>query len=276
MILLIRIRKKENPERSAAREVDQVAQHIRALSHELRESLVLPDPEEEVMTGVMWGDHYALFTPAFWATMAWMETSGHHCPHRLGQSLKEEVAACLLGGHGIPAEVGLAAFYRLRQKGLFDEPVPSEEAIFKQLSRPLQVGRRSVRYRFARQRATFVSEALKTLRCSVPPLQNDVEFRNWLMELKGIGPKTASWITRNWLDSDHVAIIDIHIHRAGLIMGLYDDRQSPSRNYFDMESKFLDFAHRIDVRPSRLDALIWRQMKDAGSIALEVLKRLRA
>jgi thermostable 8-oxoguanine DNA glycosylase len=57
-------------------------------------------------------------------------------------------------------------------------------------------------------------------------------------------------------------------------MGLYNRRDSPAKNYFEMERRFLAFSERISVRPSKLDALIWRQMKDAGSIALDVLQRL--
>jgi endonuclease III len=41
------------------------------------------------------------------------------------------------------------------------------------------------------------------------------------MSLPGIGPKTASWIARNWLDADDVAILDIHIMRVGQVIGLF-------------------------------------------------------
>ncbi len=107
-----------------------------------------------------------------------------------------------------------------------------------------------------------------------PPTEDDLEFRRWLLQLGGIGPKTASWITRNWLRSDRVAIIDIHIQRAGLLMGLYNLKQSPAKEYFDMEDRFLAFANCLGVKASILDALIWRRMKDAGSLVFTLIERI--
>lgn len=87
------------------------------------------------------------------------------------------------------------------------------------------------------------------------------QFRDDLMEIPGIGPKTASWIARNWLGSDEVAILDIHIIRAGVLIGLFDSRQSVPRDYKAMEERFLTFARALDVRPSLLDAVMWREMR---------------
>jgi N-glycosylase/DNA lyase len=250
-----------------------MAQEILAEFGGIREKLALPDPDEYVMNGIEWGHHCALFTPAFWATLAWLDKADNRYKrYRLGETLEEEIAACLLGGYGIPAEIGLAAFYRVRDVGLLAGPPPSEEAICRILSEPIEIDKRKVHYRFAHQRSKYLSEALNKLHCSTPPTQDDFAFRNWLLECKGIGAKTASWITRNWLDSDKVAIIDIHIHRAGLLMGLYCIGESPAKHYFNMERKFLAFAAGIGVKATTLDTLIWRQMKDAGNIALELIK----
>jgi thermostable 8-oxoguanine DNA glycosylase len=73
-----------------------------------------------------------------------------------------------------------------------------------------------------------------------------------------------------------VAIIDIHIHRAGLLMGLYNHADTPAKNYFEMERKFLDFARLIKVKASILDALIWYEMKHAGTMALDLVKKRRS
>jgi N-glycosylase/DNA lyase len=236
----------------------------------------LPNHYEPVLPGVTWGHHYATFTPAFWATQAWLDQDdGTYSNFRIGDTLKEEVAACLLGGYGIPAEVGLAAFYRVRDDGLLDDTAPSEELLCKTLSTPLIIGNRSVHYRFASQRSKYLSKALEMLAQTQPPMDDDLAFRQWLLGLSGIGPKTASWITRNWLKSDRVAIIDIHIHRAGLLMGLYNLGQSPSREYFHMEDRFLAFANCISVKASLLDALIWRRMKDAGSLVFKLIERIQ-
>ena len=70
----------------------------------------LAAPEVCVVPGVPWGRPDVLFTAAYWLTQYWMREDDfpNRC-HRLGQTFQEEVVACLLGGHGIPAEVGLAA-----------------------------------------------------------------------------------------------------------------------------------------------------------------------
>src|SRR3954470_17393644 len=83
--------------------------------------LELPAPDDEALQGVSWGRFDVLFTPAFWAGRAWLSNlDGEQRTHRLGRTLREEIAACLLGGFGIPAEIGLAAFSRLRDRGLLD------------------------------------------------------------------------------------------------------------------------------------------------------------
>jgi N-glycosylase/DNA lyase len=98
------------------------------------------------------------------------------------------------------------------------------------------------------------------------PPEKDVELRTWLLEIKGIGMKTASWITRNWTGSNSVAIIDIHIWRAGQLIGLFHG-QRPERDYIEMEDLFVRFAHGIRMKTSTLDAVIWSQMRSCGHLA---------
>ena len=85
-----------------------------------------------------------------------------------------------------------------------------------------------------------------------------------MIKIPSIGPKTASWITRNWLGSDDVAILDIHIIRAGVLIGLFDRRQKVPKDYDAMEARFLEFAAALQVRPSLLDAVMWREMRQLG------------
>lgn len=234
--------------------------------------LLLPSAKEEVLQGVCWGDCAFIFTPAYWKTLAWMMGDAKPRHHRLGDNLTEEIAACLLGGYGIPSEVGLAAFDQIKRCGILDGNYYTSDEIYEILSKPLICGSKSIRYRFAKQKSNYLSKALKKLCDSDAPIDDHRKFRHWLLEFEGIGYKTASWITRNWLHSDEVAIIDIHIHRAGILIGLYSATDSPSKNYLNMEEKFLAFAQIISVKASQLDALIWREMKNSGSMALRSLK----
>lgn len=228
----------------------------------------LPDPENEILPGVQWGRFDIFFTPAFWASQIWMnEAETTYRSYRLGENLPEEVAACLLGGHGIPAEVGIAAYHRLRELGLLSQsPSPSE--IEKILSEPLSIGSRRIRYRFAHQKSCYLAEALRRLKDEFPPVSPGRAFRTFMLGLPGIGPKTASWITRNWLDSDEVAILDIHIVRAGIAAGVFPKDVNLTRDYFKLEDRFLDFAKALRCRPAILDNFLWHQMRKMGHLAL--------
>jgi N-glycosylase/DNA lyase len=123
----------------------------------------LPPANAEVLPGIQWGAIEAFPSPAYWTYQVLAHrVAGQRIRYRLGESLREEVAACILGGHGIPAAVGGAAFRRLREREVLTS-VPSEDDLFVQLSEPLVVNGRSVRYRFARQKARYLSGALREL-----------------------------------------------------------------------------------------------------------------
>ena len=223
-------------------------------------TLELPAPEDEALQGVRWGRFDVLFTPAFWAGRAWLSSlDGEQRIHRLGRTLREEIAACLLGGFGIPAEIGLAAFSRIRDRGLLDGE-PSAALLMKSLREPLLVGERAVRYRFASQKATYLAEVLRQFDDLAVPL-DDVAFRDSLARLPGIGLKTASWITRNTRDSDAVAILDVHVCRACILAGAFPPGVRVAGAYRRLEERYLAFASAIHVRPSLLDSLMWENMR---------------
>jgi len=224
--------------------------------------LELPASTDDVLPGVAWGHYDVLFTPAFWAARVWLlQQDTRFSRFRLGATLREEVAACVLGGFGIPAEVGLAAFSRLRDWGLLVSGAHENE-IQQALLEPLAVGDRLIRYRFAKQRAERLAAILMHI--------DDVEFdddrtlREELLRLPGVGPKTASWIVRNHLGSDEVAILDIHIVRACVAANVFPREVNLSRDYFRLEEQFLRFATAIDARPSVLDSVMWHHMRHIG------------
>ena len=234
-----------------------------------------PDARSEVLPGVAWGLIEAFPTPAYWAYQVWAnEQELEPLNYKLGATLAEEVGACLLGGHGIPANVGLAAFARLRQLGVFEGEVPSQMQLQDWLNTPLEIGNRSVRYRFAKQKARYLHAALSVLAEGHVPLHSGRALRDWLLALPGIGYKTASWIARNWLDADDVAILDIHILRAGALAGFFSPGLIVERHYLQIEEEFLAFSKAINVRPSKLDALMWYQMMSAPGIVHGLLNQI--
>lgn len=211
---------------------------------------------------VRWGHPWQIGTAHYWIAATHDRTTQRNDQtsrrsHHLGSNLIEEVAACLLGGHGMPYEIGLAAYRAVRDAGLLErEATPTE--IEQTLRNPLHIGDRSVRYRFPAQRSKYLSHALTELRLRPPPQAAD-DLRRRLLLLPGIGPKTASWIVRNHLGSDQVAIIDIHIFRAGVRAGVFDISWTVRRDYTRLEAYFLAWAHAGSTNAADLDATIWAE-----------------
>ncbi len=235
-----------------------------------------PEAQSEVLPGVQWGPIEAFPSPAYWAYQAWAdEIQPHPLNYKLGSTLREEVGACLLGGHGIPASVGLAAFAHLKGKGAFACHLPSEGELLAWLSEPLKLDGKTVHYRFARQKSRYLHAALSALHADDIPLHSGQALRNWLLSIPGIGFKTASWIARNWLDADDVAILDIHILRAGALAGFFTPGLTVERHYLQLEQEFLAFSRALSVRPSALDALMWYQMMSASHVVHDLLGRAK-
>lgn len=222
-------------------------------------------PDAEVISGVRWGKPEWVPSAAYWASVAHFANEAEHGFNDSDLSLAEEVGFCLLGGFGITAELNKAYFDLLRDRGVFtDDASWAPEAIEALLRQPAVVDGRSRRYRFPHQKAGRISAALKRLREAPPSVEDHLAFRRALMEIPGIGPKTASWITRNWLNSDLVAILDIHVLRAGEIIGLFEPGYKLPRDYERLEARFLEFCDALGIRASLMDAIIWTEMRQLG------------
>lgn len=237
--------------------------------------ITLPPAEAALLEGVPWGAIEAFPTPAYWShQVIARRLLSRPANYKLGRTLAEEVTACLLGGYGIPASVGMAAFERLRTIGALTGAPPSEEEFKAILSEPLQIGQRQVRYRFPAQKARYLASSLPAIR-TAPAFTAGNDLRNWLVQLPGIGLKTASWIARNWMDADDVAILDVHIMRVGQAIRLFPRDLTVERHYLRLEALFLNFCRKLDVRPSELDAVIWYEMASSPKIARVIKDHLR-
>lgn len=240
----------------------------------------LRDPGPEVVLSpsgfpqraVQWGHCWQVGTPAYWVALTETAIPDGRLPdspsrHRIGTNLAEEVAACLLGGHGLPHQVGRAAFEAVQAAGLLDRPVTPQE-IEQLLRQPLRVGTKTVRYRFPAQRSVYLAAAVTRLQTEAPPASARA-LRDWLIELPGIGPKTAGWIVRNHLGSSEVAIVDIHVLRAGIAASVFDPSWNPARHYALLEALFLEWARHGGVSAADLDAIIWAERaRTPGAYAL--------
>ena len=222
-------------------------------------------PDSEVIEGVLWGRPEWVPSAAYWAILAATADEARHGFSDKDLTLAQEVGFCLLGGYGITAELNKAYFDLLRDEGVFEtKSFRSAEEIEVLLRRPAQIDGRPRRYRFPRQKSARISQALERLKMMTPQLDDHLAFRRDLMAIPGIGPKTASWIVRNWLESDKVAILDIHVLRAGELIGLFDRNYTLPRDYERLERRFLDFCDALGVRASLMDAIIWTEMRELG------------
>lgn len=224
----------------------------------------LPDEGDELLPGVLCGRPAQLFTPAYWAMMARRHAlHGTYGNFKTGRNLLEEYIHCILGGYGVTGEMSAAAAEHVIGSGIIEcgASAADYESL---LSEPLIVLGRTVRYRFPRQKAQFIAASIADVRKLEARDLDDLSLRGELMSLPGVGPKIASWIVRNDRGSDDVAIVDVHITRVGKFMGLFAEKATPTKNYFEMERAFLAFAHAIGIRASILDHMMWDVMRTAS------------
>jgi N-glycosylase/DNA lyase len=224
-------------------------------------TVVLGAPEHS--REIHWGHPWQARTAAHWIALTEFATRDanptYPASHQLGTTLRKELAACLLGGFGMPAETGLAAFIAICSRGLLDDGVmPAVSEIEQVLRVPVAVGAALRRYRFPHQRAVRLAGALAFLETESRPA-DPLALRDWLMNAPGIGPKTASWIVRNHYACDRVAILDIHVMRAGIAAGVFNPDWVVPRDYKIIEQLFLAWADYGHVRASDLDAVIWSE-----------------
>jgi len=234
-------------------------QQVLHLSGDRVQARMLPDPQTPLLGMLEWGRFDELLTPAYWAAQSWMWELDEPEHFRLGRGIEDELLACLLGGYGIPAEVGLAAYDRLRPF-VGTERLMSVDWLRDMLAEPLEVSGRSVRYRFANQKARYIAGAFSRLSRDWDGL-DDRSLRNALVELPGVGPKTASWVVRNARSSDQVAILDVHILWAGRTLGIFPERWQVDGRYAALEERFLGFADAIDTKASILDSVMWMTVR---------------
>ncbi|KMZ12167.1 Thermostable 8-oxoguanine DNA glycosylase [Candidatus Burkholderia humilis] len=230
--------------------------------------LVIPNPDAEVLPGVRWGECGSPFTPAYWRALL-HQRCNETATYRIGETLQEEVAACVLGGHSLRSETGLAAFGALKNAGLL-RPGIDEEQYFARLSLPLTVAGRPVRYRFARTKSRYLSAVASAFRDEVPPTEA-LTLRDWLLKIKGVGPKTAAWVVHNYHGCDEIAILDVHLVRAAQICGVFPPIVKLPAQYGLLERRFVEFSRALGVPASLLDACMWAQMKRNGSAQLSNL-----
>lgn len=208
---------------------------------------------------VQWGLSWEHGTAAYWLEATRRATRAQQPNrHRLTETLCDEVALCMLGGFGMPYEVALAAYAELHARVLSHTRAPSEADIAEVLLQPLRVGAAIRRYRFPHQRAQRLSAALTFLNANDHPT-SPLEMRDFLTRAPGIGLKTASWIVRNRWPEAQVAILDVHVLRAGARAKVFPRGVAAQSSYHYLEALFVAWARQEHVDTADLDATIWAE-----------------
>ena len=216
-----------------------------------------------------WYEPTRLGSAAFWID----QTRQRPRPetYQVGATLHEEVALCLLGGYGVTEAMALGAFRAIRAEGLLElRGDPDQSQIEAVLRQPYRARGHAglVHYRFPNQRAERLASAARFLATQSPPPDAPArQLRDWLTQLPGVGPKTASWIVRNTTRSEDVAIIDIHVRRAGVMAGVFDPSWTLPRDYATFEQAFCSWAQLGRVPTADLDACIWSSLATLGRSA---------
>ena len=223
----------------------------------------------QLLSDIDWENAGKRFTKSYWEVQYFLDNSPCH-GYKLGSNLREEVVACLLGGYGLKAELGLMAFHRIKNLRLIRRETKLEE-LENAISAPFRWNGKEVHYRFSRQKSKYIFWFLQ--RNDIDDLErlSGIRLRDRLLTIKGIGLKTASWIARNYGNCEDVAIVDIHIYRAGRLAGFINPLWDIQKDYYKIEESFLDFCHSINALPSKMDSIMWNQMKESNRRAIELL-----
>lgn len=93
------------------------------------------------------------------------------------------------------------------------------------------------------------------------------EKREWLVEnIRGIGYKEASHFLRNVGFGDEIAILDRHILKNLVRLGVIEEvpKTLTRKKYMEIEDKMLRYSEKIGIPMDHLDLLLW--YLEAGEI----------
>lgn len=211
-----------------------------------------------------WGRHDKFGTAAYWIDQT---ISGGYADDDALETMDLTTATVwgLLHGHGVVAEVANAYLDEVMAL-LKNDETPSAAAVAEVLATPIKgFGL----YRYPNRKAAFISEAVTRLISDPPPDDIDT-LRDYLLQLRGVGPKTAKLIESGFRGPHaEVHVNDIHLRRALRLSGVFRAHWDVVQHYDRFETAFLQYARHGNVPPGALDSCIWDLARDAGSEAFD-------
>ena len=138
-----------------------------------------------------------------------------------------------------------------------------------------RIARELIGARFINKKSAYIVEAREkflqagtaSLKFIISSMNDGHKAREWLARnVKGIGYKEASHFLRNIGFEQNLAILDRHILKNLKSFGVIEDIPGPltKRQYFDTETKMLEFSKAIHIPMSYLDFVMW--YKETGAI----------
>ena len=126
--------------------------------------------------------------------------------------------------------------------------------------------------RFNRRKADYICRARlmfceTSLRATVAGFASPATAREWLVEnVMGLGYKEASHFLRNIGLGEDLAILDRHILKNLVLLGVIDEVPgSPTKRiYLEIEKKMEAFSRKAEIPMGQLDLLLW--YKEAGEV----------
>jgi N-glycosylase/DNA lyase len=124
--------------------------------------------------------------------------------------------------------------------------------------------------RFHNTKARRVVEARKHLDCfkaRITGFETPFEAREWLVEnINGMGYKEASHFLRNIGMGRDLAILDRHILKNLVLLGVIDEipRHISPKKYLEIEASMKIFSDREKIPMAHLDILLW--YRETGEI----------
>lgn len=107
----------------------------------------------------------------------------------------------------------------------------------------------------------------RSLRETLAGYAEPAEARQWLVEnVKGMGYKEASHFLRNIGLGESLAILDRHILKNLVLLGVISEVPGTltKRTYLEIEQKMISFSRHAKIPMGHLDLLLW--YKEAGEV----------
>jgi N-glycosylase/DNA lyase len=161
------------------------------------------------------------------------------------------------------AKVCAEAIQMLREKNLV--LTGTEELLGQMLN--------TVRFRYTKaknlveSRKHFVKEDEVGIKEFIDSFDSPQKLRLWLVDnIRGMGFKEASHFLRNIGMGEQLAILDRHILKNLVLLGVLEElpKSMNAKKYQEIEQKLIKFSKNVNIPPDHLDLLLW--YKETGEI----------